>query len=41
MDYRQEEILKGLNEDQLEAAINYLGPSIVLAGPGAGDSVDK
>jgi DNA helicase-2/ATP-dependent DNA helicase PcrA len=32
----REEILKGLNEDQLKAATDYMGPCYVVAGPGSG-----
>lgn len=31
-----EEILKRLNDEQREAVVNYVGPSFIVAGPGAG-----
>lgn len=31
-----EEILSKLNEEQAEAVVNYVGPSFIVAGPGAG-----
>lgn len=30
-------VLGSLNEDQREAAVNFEGPSFILAGPGSGN----